>query len=76
MSVDEAINFIIAENCEGYAIGVLNKSNTDRLADEYVKTSRLSATIKAIEKINRLNNNNRERREGISALCEDIEMER
>lgn len=70
-SVDEAISTVIKNDCEGYAIGILSKSLSDKLADEYVKTSRMSATIKAIEKINRLNNNNRERRDGISALCEE-----
>lgn len=69
--VDEAISTVIKNDCEGYAIRILSNSLSDKLADEYVKTSRMSATIKAIEKINRLNNNNRERRDGISALCKE-----
>lgn len=71
MNVTEAINFLIDGDYEGHAISELNRSLRNKLADEYAKTSRLSATIEAIEKINRLNNNNRERRDGIAALCKE-----
>ena len=69
-NVDEAVATIIAEGCEVHAIDLLNKSLFEKLEKEYAKTSRLYSSLKAIEKINRLNNNSHDRREGIAALCE------
>lgn len=71
MSNEEAIATLIRNNAEAFAIKKLTDSlceRCSRLENELLdKRSRL----KAISVINRRNENARERREGIKALCED-----
>lgn len=71
MTVTEAIQFLIDGDYEGQAIVELGRSLRNKLADEYAKNANLEARIRAIEKINRMNKNVIERRNGIAALCEE-----
>ena len=71
MNIEDAINFIIEGDYEGYALKKLSISIRNKLANEYAKNAELSSRIKDIEEINNTIHNPYKRKNSIANLCKD-----